>query len=118
MESGKLKTKRNDDIENGESNSKVKSKVEFLTYTYTPRNQLYEAVIVGEKPFFLTIQNDQVILELFLEEDTRILRPPALEEYPSYAPYAFKNIDEVNKYIDLVNSHNISLYQLVSRIRD
>ena len=91
----KTKGKTNVDNENGESNSKIKSKVEFLTFKYTLKGQIYESVIIGEKPFFLTIRNDQVILESFLEEDTRILRPPALEEYPSYTPYTFQEIEEV-----------------------
>lgn len=118
LDSGKLGPRRNDGNENTEGNSRVKSKTELLTYKYTFKGQLYESVIIDERPFFLTTKDDEAILESFLEEETRILRPPALEEYPSYTPYTFKDIDEVKKYIDLIYSQDNTLDNLVKVISD
>lgn len=118
LESGKMSLKKDDDKKDIENSSKAKSKTEFLTYKYTFKEQIYEAVIVDDKPFFLTVKEGQILLESFLEEETRILRPPALEEYPSYGPYSFENIAEVSKYVNLVNSKNISLDRIVSKIRE
>jgi len=95
-----------------------KNKTEFLAYKYTPKNQLYEAVIIEGTSHFLTIKNGKVVTEPFLEEETRVLRPPALEEYPSYIPYSFKDVQEVKKYIELINSQDFTLDGLLKAIRE
>jgi hypothetical protein len=118
LESGKFKRKRTRYTENGEASSEFKSKTEFLAFKYTFKGQTYEAVIVGDKPFFLTLKNDEVILESRLEEETRILRPPALEEYPSYAPYNFRDKDEINKFVETLGSQKVTLDNLVTNVKE
>ena len=105
------------DDKNQERLTGNKNKTEFLAYKYTLKNQLYEAVIIEGTSYFLTIKNDKVVTESFLEEETRIVRPPAQEEYPSYTPYTFNDVNEVKKYLDLINSQDNSLDSLVKAIR-
>lgn len=116
LESGNLRPRRSD--EKGGNHSKIKSKPEFLTFKYTQKGQIYESVIVGEKPYFLTIKDEEVILESSLEEETRVLRPPAPEEYPGYIPYTFKDIDEIKNYLNLINSPTLTLDAIVTKIRE
>jgi hypothetical protein len=116
LDSGKLKAKRNDG--NGKGSPKARSKTEFLTFRYTQKGQIYESVIVAEKPYFLSIKDEEVILESSIEEETRILRPPAPEEYPGYIPYTLKDTDEIKSYIELVNSSTLTLDLIVTKIRE
>ena len=51
-----------------------------------------------------------------LEESSRIIKPPNIEEYP-YEPYEFANIKEVEKYVDRVKGETVdSLYLKVKSI--
>ena len=62
------------------------------------RGDLYESVILGGIPTFLRYdeENNKIVPYQSIEEETRILRPPSLEEYP-YSPYEFDNLEELDE---------------------
>jgi len=62
---------------------------------------LHEAVIVNQLPFFLKYDNTKNNFELVenIEENSRVLRPPSIEEYP-YIPYEFESNEELQHFIE------------------
>ena len=65
---------------------KEKKRPVVPTYKYSKlgKGDLYESVILGGIPAFLRYDeaNEKIIPYQSIEEETRILRPPSLEEYP------------------------------------
>ena len=79
----------------------------FKAFKYTCNGQLplHEAIILNKKPVFIMYNNKDEKVEVVqeIQEPTRIIRPPAQDEYP-YIPYQFSNIDEVNKFVTKVKA--------------
>src|SRR5918994_1856590 len=71
------------------------SKRKYPAYKYSKSGKgiLHEAVIVGGLPVFLKYENDEIKAIPYIEESSRIIRPPNSEECP-YEPYEFENIEE------------------------
>ncbi|NOJ32656.1 MAG: hypothetical protein DA329_11010 [Candidatus Nitrosocosmicus sp.] len=109
---------------NGKSNEnhyktkeKEHSKKEITVYKYSKRGkgELYESVIISEKPCFLKYdqQTDKIIVIEMIEEAARTIKPPLEEEYP-YESYYFEDIDQVNEYLmKAENETNESLYRKI-----
>ena len=78
------------------------TKKEVLAYKYSKKGTetLYEAIILDGRPNFVTwypdygISNENIRIHPFIEEPTRIIRPPNLEEYP-YGSYEFADEQEL-----------------------
>jgi hypothetical protein len=71
-------------------------------------------VILGGIPTFLRYdeQNQKIIPHQQIEEETRILKPPSIEEY-SYIPYEFTGLEELDEYLEYARRQSIdSLYRL------
>ena len=80
-----------------------KEKREFVTYKYTQngKEDLHEAIIINGIPFFVKYNHETNNIELVekIEENTRVIRPPAREEYP-YTPYEFGTKQELDQLIE------------------
>ena len=69
-------------------------------------------MILGGVPVFLRYdkENNKIVPYQSIEEETRILRPPNLEEYP-YSPYEFDSVEELDEYLEYARKQSIdSLY--------
>ena len=108
------------DEEKAQSQSS-KDKREFLVYKYSNRKKddLYEATVLAGKPVFLKYNNESaepIIIVESIEEDSRIIKPPHLENYP-YAPYEFESINEILSYVERARNETIdSLYLQAKQI--
>ncbi|MGE5634190.1 MAG: hypothetical protein ACM3VV_03080 [Deltaproteobacteria bacterium] len=91
---------------------KKKSKREFVTYKYSQmgKGELYESILINGLPFFIKYSNITKQIEQVenIPENTRILRPPEIEEYP-YTPYEFSSLEEINRYKDKIIDENIDI---------
>ena len=75
-------------------------------------------MIVAGLPAFVKydVDDNKVKAVEQLEESSRIIKPPNIEEYP-YEPYEFANIKEVEKYVDRAKGETVdSLYLKVKSI--
>src|SRR6476661_8446757 len=105
--------------EQAENNNNSKSKVsdkpkpqEYPVYKYSDNKKcpLHESVIMCGLPVFIKYENGEMKTVEKVEESSRIIRPPRIEEYP-YLPYEFTNLEEVKKYVDRAKLETIdSLY--------
>ncbi len=89
------------DDDNDDNNKKGEEKTkreEFVTFKYSQmgKGEFHEAVIVNGLPFFLKYSNELNTFELLenIPENSRLLRPPNIEEYP-YKPYSFESNEEL-----------------------
>jgi len=90
--------------------SKTKKVVPISKYSFNGKGVLHEAVIISGKPYFIKFTNGKIELVEQVEENTRILRPPEIEEYP-YKPYEFDFIEEFQEIISkAVNISKDELY--------
>ena len=87
-----------------------KSKREFVTYKYSQmgKGELCESIMHFH--FFIKYSNITKQIEQVenISENTRILRPPEIEEYP-YTPYEFSSLEEINRYKDKIIDDNIDI---------
>jgi hypothetical protein len=104
-----------------QTNSRKKEKNESIAYKYSNRGKgpLREAVILAGKPVFLKYDSNSVepitSVEI-IEEDTRIIKPPHIENYP-YDPIEFENMNEVISYLECARKETIdSLYKQSKQI--
>jgi hypothetical protein len=84
----------------------------FHTYKYS-KPGLHEAAIVNGLPFFLKydLATDRVMTVEKIEENSRVLIPPNVEEYP-YTPYEFASAEELQQYLETAKHESIdSLYR-------
>jgi hypothetical protein len=107
--------KRQGDNKN-KSTTEEKKRLVVPTYTYSKigKGDLYESVIAGGIPTFLRYdkENNKIVPYQLIEEETRILRPPSLEEYP-YSPYEFDGLEELDEYLEYARKQSIdSLFKL------
>jgi len=77
-------------------------------YSKLSRGDLYESVILGGVTTFLRYdqENNRIKLYQSIEEETRNLRPPSLEEYP-YTPYEFASLEELEEYLEYAKKRTI-----------
>ena len=82
-----------------------------IAYKYSNRGSgsLFEAIILQGEPYFVTwypdygIDNKTLDIKPYIEETTRIIKPPSSEEYP-YTPYEFADQEELNDYFRRANT--------------
>ena len=88
-----------------------KKKLTVNKYSQNRKGDLYESIILDGESLFLNIDDkDEIFFQPFLEEKTRILYPPSLEEY-LHTPYEFASEDEIVQLINRVKNETIfSLY--------
>lgn len=100
-----------------------KSKKEITIFKYSQRGRipLHEAVIIGDKPYFIkyvyseTSKKKRIELVEKIEETSRILLPPEREEY-QYTPYTFDDQEEVENFIQQAES--ITLDQIYQNAKE
>ena len=95
-----------------------KNKKEYTIFKYTLDNKIYESAIVAGKPFFIAVDEEgEVILVANIEQETRILKPSHIEEYPS-KPYVFESKEEIEKFVQLIKEKNVSIDFLFWKIKE
>jgi len=100
---------------------KPKKEVKIWKYSQRGRIDLHEAVIIGDKPYFIkyvyseTSKKKRVHFVEKIEETSRILLPPEREEY-QYTPYTFDDQEEVESFIQQVE--NITLDQIYQKAKE
>jgi hypothetical protein len=99
--------KKHRDEEN-EKDQPSDSKREFFTYKYTSNKHVYEAILVGHKPYFVTHIDGQIELVEQIEQDTRILKPPHEEDYV-YAPLSFEDEIELENFVAMSKTLKIDM---------
>ena len=90
-----------------------KTKHQYTSYKYSNRGKgtLHEAVIIAGVPVFLKYENGELKTVDYIEESSRIIKPPCQEEYP-YETYDFTNMQEVIECENKAKAEGIdSLYQ-------
>jgi hypothetical protein len=110
---------------NGNGNDKGNNrgqdkKHEFTTFKYSNNSKidLHEAVIFAGRPSFLYYDSNTCIIKYAdaIDDGTRIISPCHKESYP-YSPYEFKDMDEVNYYVNRARKENIdSLHSQAKQI--
>jgi hypothetical protein len=109
-----IRKKDKDGRNNPIKEEKEKKRPIIPTYKYSKigKGDLYESVILGGIPAFLRYDeaNEKIVPYQSIEEETRILRSPSLEEYP-YSPYEFDNLEELDECLEDAKKQTIdSLY--------
>ncbi len=98
------------------TNGGIKSKEEIVhKYSNKGKGQLREAIFMDGEPYYLRYSDEKGLLyiEPYIEEKTRKLRPPHLEECP-YEPYEFSAKTLNSYYLPLAKKETIdSLYQKI-----
>jgi hypothetical protein len=93
-------------------------KREFIAYKFSSRgeSELYEAIILSGIPYFIKFNREKNKVQSvpFIEDATRIIRPPEKEEYP-YQAYEFENFMEIEKYVKKIINEKISLDILLEK---
>jgi hypothetical protein len=99
--------------DNYNNNLEGKTKREFVVYKYSQmgKGPLHEAVIVDGLPWFVKYNHDLNTFELVekIKENSRILRPPNIEEYP-YTSYSFDSNEELHFF--MLKAREITLDEL------
>jgi hypothetical protein len=103
-----------------EKDNGKKHKRRYATYKYSAKGAdvLHEAILAAGQAAFIIYDKDQHKIKAvqYMEEATRMLKPPNSEEYP-YEPYEFANVDELQLYMDRAANESIdSLYQKTKSI--
>jgi hypothetical protein len=97
---------------------KSKPKRQYSTYKYSNKGKgnLHEASLLSGLPAFLKYENGEIKTIQQIEESSRIIKPPNIEEYP-YEPYEFVNVEEVRSYFDRAKKETIdSLFEKAKSI--
>jgi hypothetical protein len=81
-----------------QSSGDNEQKKEQTVFKYTSNNHIYESAVIAGRPVFVTIDKGELRIEEKIEQETRIIKPPYLEDYPS-KPYEFENREEVEKLL-------------------
>lgn len=104
---------------NTKSKKKKKDERRVLTtlkYSQMGTSDLYESVFVGGFPCFTRYNNITKQFEKIgkIEETTRILVPPAIEECP-HLRYEFESMEEINSFSKFIDDNKIDLDYLYSK---
>ncbi len=117
-DNGNGKAKRTKNNQNEKQKIEEKSRREFVTYKYSKlgKGELHEAILINGSPFFIKYNNitNQIEQVENIQENTRILRSPEIEEYP-YTPYEFSSLEEINRYKDKIFDENIDIDYLFQK---
>jgi len=106
------------------SNVNGNIKKEEIAYKYSNkcRDELRESVLIEGLPKFLkyrlNIDSNKHFtqVEPYIEEPTRRIRPPHLEEYP-YDPYEFADVGEPQYHLNKVRGETVdSIYQKIKNL--
>ncbi len=104
-----------------QTNQEIKKKEATVNkYSQNRKADLYESILIQNVPIFLNItnvnnnndenENEEIKLIPEIDENTRILKPPSLEEY-LHNPYEFTSIDDIKNTIKQARKETIfSLY--------
>lgn len=100
--------------------SKKVKQITVNKYSQNRRGPLYEAVLVNGEPYFVTLDesdlNDKVKLVHRIEEPTRTIIPPKIDEYLSES-YSFKSKEEIDSYLEKARKETVfSLYKKAKSI--
>jgi hypothetical protein len=108
-------------VKNNKNGSANVKKTEEIVHKYSSRGQgpLREAGFIAGIPYFIKKffnekrNEDIIIIDPYIEEATKILRPPFVEECP-YIPYEFKTVEEPNQYLQRAKCESVdTLYQKI-----
>jgi hypothetical protein len=95
-----------------------KKEVTVNKYSQNRKGDLFEAVLIQGKPYFMTVSNENNMKEFRLvskiEESTRILIPPSIEEY-LHEPYEFESQTEIESYMEKAEKETI--FSLFTKIK-
>lgn len=93
--------KEKEDSKKEKRNGKEKHVFPTSKYSQLGKGDLYESIILGGVPVFIRYdeRNSKLVPLADIEEETRVLRPPSIEEYP-YTPYEFDNVKELCEYVE------------------
>ena len=94
--------------------SNIKKVIPISKYSFNGKGDVHEAVIINGKPFFITFTDGKVGIVEKIEENTRILRPAEVEEYP-YKAYEFESIEQLQQIIS--KAINISKDELYTKAK-
>jgi hypothetical protein len=101
-----------------QTNEQNKKKREFVTYKYSKmgKEDLHEAVLVNDLPFFIKYNPHSKEIKLLekIEENSRVFRPPEREEYP-YTPYEFETYNELVFFLE--KAREITLDELYNKCK-
>jgi hypothetical protein len=109
----RLEKEKDESRKNAKGNEKEKHPIPIYKYSQLGKGDLYESIILGGVPVFIRYdtENNKLVPLRDIEEETRILRPPSIEEY-SYTPYEFVSIEELCYYVEKVKKQTIdTLYK-------
>lgn len=85
-----------DNQENNNNVQKNKKEIKIFKYYSEKELRLYESIILGGNPCFLSYENGEFIITEKINENTRALIPFGLEESSARA-YEFSNVEEIAK---------------------
>lgn len=90
-----------------------KKQIAVYKYSKNRKSNLYESILLDGEPTFLLIDSENgLAFQSFIEEKTRILKPPENEEY-LHEPFSFESKEEIEKLYNKVKNLNIfSLYEI------
>ncbi|MER5174413.1 MAG: bifunctional DNA primase/polymerase [Candidatus Nitrosocosmicus sp.] len=110
---GSSKSKR----EYTQTNEETKNKKEYTVFKYSSNNYIYESAIITGKPFFITFDKEGLKIIDKIEQETRVIKPPYLEEYPS-KPYIFENREELEQFVNMIKGKGVSTDSLFWKIKE
>ncbi len=106
-----------------EDEEKPKQLISTFKYSEMGRGELHESVFIAGFATYIRFNNNTGTFEGIdkIEEATRILVPPAIEECP-HLPYEFDSLDEINGIARFIEDNDIdrdylykTCYKIVSR---
>jgi hypothetical protein len=86
-------------------------------YKYTLGEHIIESIILERHPVFLNIDKDKLNFPDEIEETTRILIPPPIEEYP-YISYIFESREELYDFVKMIKDGQVSIDTMFFKIRE
>jgi hypothetical protein len=100
----------NNKNDNGDEKNKnpKPNKRELFAYKYTSNKHIYEAILVGHKPYFVTYIDGQIELVEQIEQETRLLKPPHEEDYV-YKPLSFADETELENFVTMSKTLTIDM---------
>lgn len=96
----------------------INNKKKIPIFKITIDGRIYESIIISTQSFFATYDEMEglKILEK-IEQNSRILIPAIEEEYP-YNPIKFQTKEEIDRFIEMFGSQDITIDLLFFKIRD
>ncbi len=99
-----------------------KKEVTVNKYSQNRKGDLYESILIQNEPLFLNVNNpneknnEEIKIIQNIDENTRTLNPPSLEEY-LHNPYEFESVDDVKQTMYQAKDETVfSLYSQAKSI--